>query len=74
MTKIKSNREEKERLGAALQLLAHIVLGANPLQVQVHFSRPISLSKSSTTDLDQIHRQVISQMRELFSQNSIELL
>jgi hypothetical protein len=44
LTKLRGRQEDRERLGACLQLLGHIVFSARPLDVTVHFGAPVALS------------------------------
>jgi 1-acyl-sn-glycerol-3-phosphate acyltransferase len=44
LTRLRRLRDDRERLGACLQLLGHIVLAARPLDVKVHFGAPLTLS------------------------------
>jgi len=71
LTRLKKTREEKEKLGAAFQLLAHIVLDLNPVHITVQFAPPISVDEVGSTDVNAIHTKVIERMRALV-QNPLE--
>ncbi len=68
LTKVKRTREERERLGAAFQLLAHVVFEQRPLRVSVQFAPPLTLSKVGSTDPAAIHAQVIERMKGLVTE------
>lgn len=65
LTRVKKTRDERERLGAALQLLAHVVFEKRPLRVSVQFGPPLSLEDTGTSDPAAIHALVLERMREL---------
>lgn len=65
LTRIKETRDERERLGAALQLLAHIMFNARPLRIQVQFARPIPLAEIGSKEMDAVHGKIIGRMRAL---------
>ncbi len=65
LPRLKRTRSEREKLAAALQLLAMVVQGARPTIVQVKFAKPISLDEVGATDAQAIHQVVIGRMRGL---------
>jgi hypothetical protein len=65
LTLIKRTRDERERLAAALQLLAMVVRDARPVTPHIRFAKPITLDEVGSTDSKAIHQVVISRMREL---------
>lgn len=65
LTRLKRTRLEREKLAAALQLLAIIVRDARPTTVHVQFAKPITLEEVGSTDSDAIHAKVIERMRGL---------
>lgn len=67
LTRIKKTQFEREKLGAALQLLAHILFNARPLRVKVQFAEPITLAEVGSTDTAAIHTKIIERMRGLVS-------
>jgi len=69
LTKIKKTKDERERLGAALQLLAHIMLNARPLRVKVQFAEPLTLAEVGSTAAAAIHAKIIERMRGLMDSN-----
>jgi 1-acyl-sn-glycerol-3-phosphate acyltransferase len=65
LTKIKKTREEREKLAAALQLLAMITRDARPTTVHVHFGRPIAAKEVGSSDTNCIHEMLMDRMRSL---------
>jgi len=63
--KLKRSREDRERLAATLQLLAHVVCHVTPITVHVHLGRPITASALGTTDARAVHAAVLAEMRRL---------
>jgi len=62
---LKHTRLEREKLAAALQLLAMITRNARPTTVHVRFAKPISLDEVGSTDAKAIHHAVMNGMRRL---------
>jgi len=60
---IKKTREEKEKLAAALQLLAMIVFNAKPVSVTVQIGKPITVNGLGTNDTKIIHEAVLAEMK-----------
>jgi len=67
LTRLKKDREERERLGAALQLLTHILFEAHPLQVSIQVAAPLSLAEIGSTDTAEIQKHILARMRGLVS-------
>jgi hypothetical protein len=65
LTRFRHTREERERLAAALQLLAIIVRDARPTAVQVQFAEPITLDEVGSVEADCIHEKLIERMQRL---------
>ena len=65
LTHLKRTRLEREKLGAALQLLALVVRDTRLNIVHVQFAKPITLDEVGTTDSQAIHQVVIERMRGL---------
>ena len=65
LTKIKKTKEEKNRLAAALQLLAYVMLKVKPVSVRVQIGKPIYASDLGSTKTQVIHQAVLSEMRYL---------
>ena len=65
LTRIKRTRDERERLAAALQLLAMVVRDARPVTPHIRFAKPITLDEVGSTDSKAIHQVVIERMRGL---------
>jgi 1-acyl-sn-glycerol-3-phosphate acyltransferase len=68
--KFKSTREDREKFGAALQLLAHIIFNVRPLKIKVRFAKPINIMEIGTTDISSIHKLIISRMYDLIKSES----
>ncbi len=62
---IKKKQEEKEKLAAALQLLAHVAFKQNDVHVRVQIGRPIYAKELGSTDTQTIHRAVLAEMKRL---------
>jgi hypothetical protein len=71
ITKLKHDRVGREKLGAAFQLLAHVLLDLHPLEVKVQFSKPLTLSEIGSDDLPIIHAAVLARMCALIFNPSL---
>jgi hypothetical protein len=65
LTRLKKTREEREKLAAAFQLLAHVVWDKKPLDVTVQIGRPITIAELGSKDTQVIHQAVLAEMRRL---------
>jgi hypothetical protein len=65
LTRLKKTRDEREKLAAAFQLLAHVVLGRKPLDVTVQVGRPITIAGLGSKDTSVIHQAVLAEMKRL---------
>ncbi len=65
LTRFKRTRLEREKLAAALQLLAMVTRNTRPTTVLVRFAEPITLDEVGSTDSQAIHQVVIERMRGL---------
>lgn len=65
LTRLKKTREEREKLAAALQLLAHVVLNKKPLDVTVQIGRPVTVAGLGSRDTHIIHQAVLAEMKRL---------
>jgi hypothetical protein len=65
LTRIKHTREEREKLAAALQLLAMVTRNARQTTTRVKFAKPITLDEVGSTDSQAIHAKVIERMQGL---------
>ncbi|MCS6993000.1 MAG: 1-acyl-sn-glycerol-3-phosphate acyltransferase [Anaerolineales bacterium] len=68
LTRIKRTREERERLGAAFQLLMHVVLDKRPLHVTVQFGAPLRAEETQGLDSATLHARVLERMRALIGE------
>ena len=65
LTRLRSSREERERLGASFQLLMQILFNLAPVTVRVQVAPPIGLSEIGSTETAAIHAFVLERMRSL---------
>jgi hypothetical protein len=65
ITKLKKDRTEREKLGAAFQLMAHVMLDLHPLEVKVQVGQPLTLSEIGSIELPAIHAALLARMRAL---------
>lgn len=65
LTRVKKGREERERLAAALQLLAHVVLNQKPLDVTVQIGRSVTVAELGSRKTEDIHQAVLGEMKRL---------
>jgi hypothetical protein len=65
LLKIKKTRTEREKLAAALQLLAMVMWNAKPVTVTVQIGNVVDPKKLGTTDTKVIHRAVLDEMKFL---------
>ncbi len=64
LTRLKKSREEREKLGAALQLLAQLLFNLAPLRVQIYIGAPLTAPKN-----DDLHAALLTGWRALFEQS-----
>jgi len=64
-TKLKKVREDREKLGAAFQLLAQVIFNLHPLIVTVQVGEPVGLTEIRSTEISAIHEAVLTGMRSL---------
>jgi len=67
ITKIKKDRIDREKLGAAFQLMAQVVFNLHPLTVTVQIGEPISLIEIGSNELPAIHEAVLARMKSLIT-------
>lgn len=65
LLKIKTNKNDREKLAAALQLLAMIMWNIKPVTVTVQIGDPITAKGLGTTDTQVIHEAVLNEMKRL---------
>jgi hypothetical protein len=65
LTYIKRARPEREKLAAALQLLAHVMFKKKDVHVRVQIGNPIYTRDLGTTETKVIHQAVLAEMREM---------
>jgi len=65
LLKIKKTREEREKLAAALQLLAMVMWNIKPVTVTVQIGTVVDPKKLGTTDTQIIHQAVLTEMKSL---------
>ncbi|HET9913413.1 MAG TPA: hypothetical protein VFQ13_16075 [Anaerolineales bacterium] len=64
-TYLKRAREEREKLAAALQLLAHVMFKKKDVHVRVQIGKPIYAKDLGTTETKVIHEAVLAEMKQL---------
>lgn len=65
LTYLKRRRPEREKLAAALQLLAHVMFRKKDVHVRVQIGNPIYTKDLGTTDTKVIHQAVLAEMKQL---------
>jgi 1-acyl-sn-glycerol-3-phosphate acyltransferase len=65
ITRLKKDREGREKLGAALQLLAQVIFDLRSTIVTVQVGEPVALEDIGSTDLPAIHAAVLARMKHL---------
>jgi len=65
LTRLKRTREEREKLAAAFQLLAHVVWNKKPLDITVQIGNPITVAELGSKDTSVIHQAVLAEMKRL---------
>ncbi len=65
LARMKKTREEREKLAAAFQLLAHVVWDKKPLDVTVQVGRPVTVAGLGSKDTHVIHQAVLAEMKRL---------
>jgi hypothetical protein len=63
LARSRKNREEREKLAVALQLLAHVVLNKKPLDVTVQIGKPITVTDLGSRSTQALHEAVMTEMR-----------
>ena len=61
----KKKKEEREKLAAAFQLLAHVQFKQRPVTVTVQIGQPITVEKLGSKETQVIHQAVVTEMRRL---------
>ena len=69
---VKRNREEREKLAVALQLIAHVDLGLHPLDVSVQIGEPIRFSPEESRDKERVHQELLNAITALIAQDPQE--
>lgn len=72
LTRLKRGRTEREKLAAALQLLAMVMRDVRPTTVRVHFAKPVTLDEVGSADTQAIHRAVLQRMQGLLQNRQSE--
>ncbi|HXD12237.1 MAG TPA: 1-acyl-sn-glycerol-3-phosphate acyltransferase [Anaerolineales bacterium] len=65
LTFFKRTRAEREKLAAALQLLAMVSRGVRPTTVHIRFAKPITVNEIGSTETQAIHQAVMVRMHDL---------
>ncbi len=61
----KTKKEEREKLAAALQLLAHVSFGRKDVHVEVHIGQPVYVHELGSTDPALWHQAILAGMRQM---------
>jgi hypothetical protein len=65
LLKLKKTRMEREKLAAALQLLAMVMWNAKPVTVTVQIGNPVDPKVLGTTNTQIVHQAVLTEMKSL---------
>jgi hypothetical protein len=65
LLQLKRTHAEREKLAAALQLLAYTVWNVRPVTVRVQIGKPIYTKELGTTETQAIHQAVLAEMKQL---------
>jgi len=65
LTYLKRARQEREKLAAALQLLAHVIFRMRDVHVRVQIGNPVYAKELGTTETKVIHQAVLAEMKGL---------
>jgi 1-acyl-sn-glycerol-3-phosphate acyltransferase len=65
ITRLRKDREAREKLGAAFQLLAQMIFNLHPMIVTVQVGEPVALEDIGSTELPAIHAAVLARMKHL---------
>jgi hypothetical protein len=65
LTYLKKARREREKLAAALQLLAHVMLKMRDVHIRVQIGNPVYAKQLGTTEMKVIHQAVLAEMKQL---------
>ena len=68
LTRVKSEQEERERLGASFQLLMQTLFNIKPVSVKIQAAVPISLDEIGSTETPAIQAVVLDRMRGLIQE------
>ena len=72
LTYLKKAHREREKLAAALQLLAHVMLKMRDVHVRVQIGNPVHPRDLGTTDMKVIHQAVLTEMRSLIENPPVD--
>jgi hypothetical protein len=65
LTRLRRAREDREKLAAALQLLAHLVSNKKPLDVSVQIGKPVTVAALGSRATKDLHHAVLGEMRHM---------
>lgn len=65
LARLRKTREDREKLAAALQLLAHVALNKKPLDVTVQIGHPITVAELGSKATKDLHQAVLCEMKRL---------
>jgi len=67
LTHLRSGREQREQLGASIQLLLQTLFNLTPVTVRLQVAAPIGLDEVGSTATAAIHAVVLQRMRQLLN-------
>jgi hypothetical protein len=65
LLRIKKTKEEREKLAAAFQILAHVAFRNNDVHVRVQIGKPVYVRDIGSRETQAIHRAVLAEMQRL---------
>jgi len=65
---VKRQREEREKLVAAMQLLAHVAFRRSDVHVEVHIGQPVYVHQLAANNTALLHQAIVAAMKELIHQ------
>jgi hypothetical protein len=65
LLRLKKTREEREKLAASFQLLAHLSINSKLLDITVQIGKPITIAELGSKDTQVIHQAVLAEMKRL---------
>jgi hypothetical protein len=67
LKRIKPDREKREKLAVAIQLVAHVAFRSRPLHVKLQIGAPIAFPQDDTKDKTEVHQSLLNSIRSLLA-------